>query len=135
MAICNGCWSVYHTGQGYCFSPKEAEAERNAVRRQNRKTAMTPSQAKRKPKAKSTRAKRDAYDVFSYRQAIKYGIARAGVPFWHPHQLRHNCATRMRREFGLDVAQIILGHRTADVTQVYAEVDSARAIDVMGKAG
>ena len=121
--------------EAFCFSAKEAEAERNAVRRQNRKSPMTPSQAKRKPKAKSTRAKRDAYDVFSYRRAIKYGIALAGVPSWHPHQLRHNCATRMRREFGLDVAQIILGHRTADVTQVYAEVDRVKAIDVVTKAG
>jgi len=121
--------------EAFCFSPWEAEAERNAIRRQNRKTPMTPSQAKRKPKKNSRRAKRDAYDVFSYRRAIKYGIALAKVPPWHPHQLRHNCATRMRREFSLDVAQIILGHRTAEVTQIYAEADRAKAIDVVAKAG
>lgn len=119
----------------FCFSSKEAEDERNAVRRQNRKTPMTPSQAKRKPKKNPKRAKRDRYDVASYRRAVKYGIVLAGVPSWHPHQLRHNCATRMRREYGLDVAQIILGHRTADVTQVYAEVDRIKAIDVVSKAG
>src|SRR6476646_5133730 len=42
---------------------------------------------------------------------------------WHPHQLRHNAATRFRREFGLDVAQVLLGHKTLAVTQVYAERD------------
>ena len=121
--------------QAYCFSPKEAEAERNAERRSNRKTPMTPSQSKRRPKPHSTRAKRERYDVFSYRRAIKYAIERAGVPSWHPHQLRHNCGTQMRRHFGLDVAQIILGHRSADVTQVYAEVDRGKAIEVVLKAG
>lgn len=119
----------------YCFSPAEAEAARNANRRANRQTPMTPSQAKRKPKARPKRTKRDRYDVDSYRQAIEYGIELAKVPAWHPHQLRHNCATWMRREFGLDVAQIILGHRTADITQVYAEVDRIKAIEVVAKAG
>jgi len=119
----------------HCFSPKEAEAERNAERKANRKTPMTPSQAKRRPKKKPKRAKRNQYDVGSYRRAIKYGIKKAKVPAWHPHQLRHNCATRVRREFGLDVAQIILGHRTADVTQVYAEVDRLKAMEVVVEAG
>jgi hypothetical protein len=31
---------------------------------------------------------------------------------WHPHQLRHNAATELRREFGLDTARVILGHRS-----------------------
>lgn len=121
--------------ESFCFSAAEAEAERNATRRANRKTPMTPSQAKRKPKARPKRAKRERYEVDSYRRAIEYGIELAKVPAWHPHQLRHNCATQMRREYGLDVAQIILGHRTADITQVYAEVDRAKAIDVVTKAG
>jgi integrase len=42
---------------------------------------------------------------------------------WNPHQLRHSAATRIRREFGLDAAQVVLGHRTLAVTQVYAEQD------------
>ena len=119
----------------FCFSPAEAESERNANRRANRQSPMTPSQAKRKPKARPKRAKRNRYDVDSYRKAIEYGIELAEVPAWHPHQLRHNCATWMRRDFGLDVAQIILGHRSADITQVYAEVDRIKAIDVVAKAG
>jgi integrase len=30
---------------------------------------------------------------------------------WHPHPLRHNAATRLRKEHGLDVARAVLGHR------------------------
>jgi len=40
---------------------------------------------------------------------------------WHPHQLRHNAATQLRKEYGLEAAQVILGHKTITVTQVYAE--------------
>lgn len=54
---------------------------------------------------------------------------------WHPHQLRHNAATELRREFGLDAARVILGHRSPAVTEVYAELDQAKAIDVMLRVG
>ena len=53
----------------------------------------------------------------------------------HPHQLRHNAATRLRKEFGLDVAQVVLGHKRLEVTQVYAERDLDRARDVMSLVG
>ena len=121
--------------QAYCFSPFEAEAERNAIRRENRKTPMTPSQAGRKAKSNSKRAKRERYDRDSYRRAIEYAIKKAGVAHWHPHQLRHSCGTRIRREFGLDVAQVILGHKSATITEVYAEVDRAKAKSAVVRAG
>jgi len=54
---------------------------------------------------------------------------------WHPHQLRHTYATRVRKEFGLEAAQILLGHSKADVTQVYAERDMNRAAGVAEKIG
>jgi integrase len=43
------------------------------------------------------------------------------VPRWHPHQLRHSAATEIRRQFGIEAAQHVLGHRTLAVTQLYAE--------------
>ncbi len=87
---------------------------------------MTPSQSARCPRANPKRAKRARYDVDSYRRAISYGIARAKraglvVEPWHPLQLRHLHATRVREQFGLEGAQVALGHARADVTQVYAE--------------
>jgi len=42
---------------------------------------------------------------------------------------------RMRKNFGFDVAQVVLGHKTAEVTQVYADVDRAKASDAIAKVG
>lgn len=55
---------------------------------------------------------------------------------WHPHQLRHNAATNLRREFGLEAAQLALGHASAQITDaVYAERDHAKVVDIMRKIG
>ncbi|MEN6384480.1 MAG: tyrosine-type recombinase/integrase [Phycisphaerales bacterium] len=54
---------------------------------------------------------------------------------WHPHQLRHNAATFLRKEFGIDTARIILGHRSAVITEVYAELDQQKAMDAVIKVG
>jgi hypothetical protein len=43
------------------------------------------------------------------------------IPPWAPNQLRHTFATDIRRDHGLEAAQVLLGHSRADVTQVYAE--------------
>jgi integrase len=54
---------------------------------------------------------------------------------WHPHQLRHNAATRLRKEYGIEAARVVLGHRSAAITEVYAEIDHAKAADIMLKVG
>ena len=54
---------------------------------------------------------------------------------WHPHQLRHNAATFLRKEFGLETARIILGHRSAAITEVYAELDQQKALDAIVRVG
>ncbi|MDB5311932.1 MAG: hypothetical protein JWO38_6134 [Gemmataceae bacterium] len=54
---------------------------------------------------------------------------------WHPNQLRHSFATRVRKEHGLEAAQVLLGHAKADVTQVYAERDLDLAVSVAAKIG
>jgi integrase len=54
---------------------------------------------------------------------------------WHPHQLRHNAATALRKEYGVELARIILGHRTAFTTEIYAECDRQQAMEVIGKVG
>lgn len=70
-----------------------------------------------------------------YRATITRAARRAGVPHWHPHQLRHTAASRIRKDFGLDAAQAVLGHARADVTQVYAEVSLAKAAEVAERWG
>jgi integrase len=54
---------------------------------------------------------------------------------WHPNQLRHAFATRVRKEHGLEAAQVLLGHARADVTQVYAERNQQLASEVVARIG
>lgn len=54
---------------------------------------------------------------------------------WSPNQLRHTAATEVRKRYGLEAAQIVLGHAAADVTQVYAERDLHRGADIMRQIG
>jgi hypothetical protein len=54
---------------------------------------------------------------------------------WHPNQLRHAKATEIRREAGLDAARVVLGHRSPQITEVYAEIDVNKAAEVMARLG
>jgi integrase len=54
---------------------------------------------------------------------------------WHCHQLRHNAATNLRSEFGLDVAAAVLGHKSLAVTDGYAEQDLRKAAAAMAQIG
>jgi len=142
------------TSQAFLFAPTSAEHERNAARRLGRKTPMTPSHRKRHAvslRRTRSRPPRCRYDVASYRRAIARACDRADaqerasrklpidaeriVPRWHPHQLRHNCATALRKELGIEAARVILGHQRLDVTEVYAERDEAFASRVALRHG
>jgi len=121
--------------QAYLFSPIVAVERRNAEKRRNRKTPMTPSQAARRPKKNPKRAPRRRYDKRTYNTAIARACDKAGVPRWAPNQLRHAVATRIRKLFSLEAAQVVLGHAKADVTQIYAERDLSRAFDIARQVG
>jgi integrase len=54
---------------------------------------------------------------------------------WHPNQLRHTAATEIRKRFGIESAQLALGHADANVTQIYAERDMQKAAHVMAQVG
>ncbi len=120
--------------EAFLFSPAEATADRQAEKRRVRKSPVQPSQRDR-AKARPKKGPGDAYTVDSYRRAIAYGCKRAGVPEWAPNRLRHSAATRLRKEFGLDAARVILGHSSPAVTEVYAEIDREKAAEVMGDVG
>ncbi|MDB5311802.1 MAG: site-specific tyrosine recombinase XerD, partial [Gemmataceae bacterium] len=90
----------------------------------------------------------EKYTVSSYGQAIARAVERANrplieaavelelhVPHWHPNQLRHAHATEVRARFGLEAAQVALGHERADVTQVYAERNRTLAQKVAAEMG
>ena len=119
--------------------------QRQVERRRDRRTPLTPSQRVRKRKPTPKRVPGKRYKTRSYYRAVLYGIRKANqqireaggveIPKWHPNQLRHNAATRLRREFGLDVARAVLGHSSPVVTEVYAELDQAKASEAMAKIG
>ena len=113
------------------FSPREAEKARNAKRAMTARHRRAKSKRVKRPK----RQPRECYDPATYRRAIQRACKKAGVPRWHPHQLRHNAATALREQFGIEAARVILGHRSAAVTEIYAEVNRARAIEVMASFG
>lgn len=119
----------------YVFAPRQAVAALHAQRRALRKTRPTPSELKRNRKPNPRRAPQDQYSKSSYEQAIARACSRAGVPRWSPNQLRHRCATRVRRLHGLDGAMAVLGHRLGTITEVYAEADLNRAIAIMRAIG
>lgn len=127
----------------FLFSPRDAEEQRNAERRRNRKTPMTPSHRKRRPKRRPKRPKRERYDTDSYRRAIAYGICRANkdraeseqIPKWCPLQLRHSYATQVRKRFGVEAAQVGLGHARTNVVEVYAEKNLGLAIEIAKNVG
>lgn len=119
-----------------CFSPAEAESERLAARHANRQTPL--SCGNRPGTNRSSRPKRppgDEYSVASYRRAIERGCKAARVPVWSPNRLRHSRATDLRRQYGIEAAQTVLGHAELAVTQVYAERDFAAARKIMAEVG
>ena len=121
----------------FLFSPRDAEVERRREMREARRSKVTPSQRARHVRARREGRSRvsDYYDVRAYARAIARACGKAGVSHWSPNQLRHSAATRFRREYGIDAARALLGHRSAQVTEIYAELDYAAALRVMGEIG
>lgn len=141
---------IERPADAFCFTPAGSELERADRRRAGRKTPLQPSQAKRR----RSRTYRGRYNPRSYRRAVWYAIqaanraaeARAAeenrrvlpgenVPHWHPHQLRHAVATEVRQRYGLECAQVVLGHATANVTEIYAERDLNLARRIAAEIG
>lgn len=138
--------------EAYLFSAAEAEEEFRRQKHAARKTPMNwgnvpGSNRRRRPKAKPG----GCYRRDSYTRAISRACEAAfptppGLTeeqakqwrkdhHWHPHQLRHNAATRLRKQFGIDAAQVILGHKTLAVTEIYAEKDVATAQEIVKRVG
>ncbi len=140
------------------FSPAEAMEWRNEKRRQGRKTSMTPSQRARKRNKAPKRAPRDRYNAHGYYIAIRYAIKQANnemikansqlpeeeqipenqlplLPFWYSYQLRHAAGSEIRHKHGLEASQVILGHKHAKVTEIYAERGAELARRIAGEVG
>lgn len=111
-------WLKPDDPQAPLFSPREGMRMRREGQRAARKTKVQPSQQGRR-KADPKKAPGERYQATSVAHAIRRavdrynretkskGLDRPVIEPWHAHQLRHGVATRLRAEFGLEVAQVI----------------------------
>ena len=112
------------TPEAFLFSPRDSERLRKIEKRRNRKTLnkkgqVQPSQRDRS-KPGANRAK-EQYSKSSYNRAVSRACEKAGVPIWSVNQLRHSAGTAVRKQYGLEAAQVFLGHANAATTEIYAE--------------
>lgn len=120
-----------------CFSPIESEQQRLAAKHAARKTPLScgnrpgTNKISRKPR----KAPGTAFTTGTYARSIRSACLRAKVDPWAPNQLRHSAGTEVRREFGLEGAQVILGHTQASITEIYAERDAAKAVEIARRIG
>ena len=131
----------------YLFTPADArewEREQRRLRAKkntSRTTPVYPSeterlQAEAEEARKHPRKCAEFYDRNVYARCLKRACRKAGLPVgFTPNMLRHTCATKVRRAHGLDGAQVILGHKHAKITEVYAEQSREHARDIMAKIG
>jgi integrase len=145
--------------QAYLFSPKESLeatwAEAGACWEERRKSKATGTKSdtaksiwdevrdrrsgKASTESKKRRERRRApgnrYSVPSYRRAIHRACDLAGIDRWSPNRLRHNAATKIRRELDIEHARAVLGHSDADTTAIYAERDMQLARQAAERIG
>lgn len=140
--------------QAYLFSPADAERERRESLTLTRKTPMScgnrpGTNQQRKPR----RQPGERYTTMTYFRAVQYGCDKAFPAAadvadkpdelaawkrdhrWHPHQLRHTAATELRKRYGLEGAQVTLGHKSMAVTEIYAEKNASVAMKIAAEVG
>lgn len=138
--------------EAYCFSPAESEARRlaevNARRVTPRHHGNGPGTNRvRRPKCKpGTR-----FTSLAYSRAVARACDRAFPPpkniapeklaawksehRWAPNQLRHARATQLRERFGIEAAQLVLGHSDANTTLIYAEKNHEKTAAIVRQIG
>jgi integrase len=135
----------------YIFSPRDAEAERRERLHRERKTPLKCGNQPGTNRSKEPRRLPGVrYTTLSYYRAVRNGCDKADrwakggliianeervIPRWHVNQLRHSRATELRKVYGLEATQAVLGHSRVETTQIYAERLSQTAARVAAEAG
>ena len=109
----------------YVFDPRDVELRFSEFCRPRRKPNAIPY-----------------FTTWRYVHEIRGGVNRAVAAGaikeserWTSHQLRHRALTDMRREYGLDVAQLLGGHSDAKTTERYAAPDRSKAVRCVMETG
>ena len=94
---------------------------------------ITDYRKRRGPARSGKLVERDNGTPFDRRTIQRYVVAvakRAGVGHVHPHQLRHTLATQaINRGMSLEAIAALLGHRSMDMTLVYARISDRTVAD------
>lgn len=140
--------------EAFCFSPCDSEEKRMAARCEARVTPYScgnrrGSNRVRRPR----RSPGHQYDASSLRHAIHRACDRTfpapkevsqdreklkawrEAHRWSANRLRHSAGTAVRKQFGIEAAQHVLGHARTNMTEVYAEKHvetAARVASIMG---
>ena len=131
----------------FLFSPREALVALWEEQRARRRSKVYPCQVRGREKRLA--AAGESYTVGQLDLAIRRAIVRenkrraklAGegsydpVPHWSANRLRHLHGTKVRKLYGLEAAQVALGHQRANVTELYAERDQDRAREIAAEIG
>jgi integrase len=143
--------------QAYLFSPRDVckvrrvgtrqpgarynrNAYRNAILRACEQAFGMPKELRRIPRGLTKTEKRlppaDQERILADREELR-AKARAWrqANCWHPHQLRHNAGTNVRREADLDTARTVMGQGSLNVAEIYAERDLETARKIIAKIG
>ena len=57
------------------------------------------------------------------------------IPHWHPNQLRHSYGTEVRAKYGAELAQVSLGHKRLNTTEIYAEKNLSKNSQIAKEIG
>ena len=143
--------------QEYLFSPRDwckvrrvrkgqpgaryhRNAYRNAILRACEQAFGMPKELRRIPSGVTAKEKKlppaDQAQLLAQREELRTK-ARAWrhANCWHPHQLRHNAGTAVRKAADLDAARTVMGHGSLAVAEIYAERDLETARMVIAKIG
>jgi integrase len=119
-----------------CFSPIESERQRLATKHAARVTPMSCGNRPGTNRVKHPRKPPgEAFTAGTYARSIRSACLQAKITPWAPNRLRHSAGTAVRKAFGLEAAQVLLGHTELGTTQIYAERDEAKAIEVAMRLG
>lgn len=126
--------------EDFVFSPRRAEADRLAAKSAARVTPLWPSHKARNERIRANpkggRKPGPRYTTGTYRKALERGCEAAKVAAITPHRLRHLGLTEIRKQFGLEAAAAVAGHRTPGMTGRYTEeAERELARKVMGAMG
>ena len=120
----------------FLFRPRDSVRDKWIRRGHPRK--KTPSRARRdaQRRAEPKRGYQMAYNGTTLSHSVRRACVKAGVEPWTPYQLRKLAATLIDRDYGVEAAAAVLGHRSTTITEGhYIDPRLKKAAEIARKFG